>query len=374
MIVPVFVPFMQSYGLTLQQIFLLQGVYTFTWVIADVPTGYFADVWSRRRSLICGSFCLCLSGIGFAIGTQFWHFCLVEFLFGLGRAFNCGTIQAMTYDTLIDLGNTGDYRKIASSQSIVSYLSTATAGILGGLVAGVNIHWAGFLMGPFFLMALIISLAVDEPRRHTIKGSGHIKNAAQIVYQTLVLNPPLRAIMLAYGLVAATTFSLVWFTQPYQEELQLPMAYFGISNAVFAAGLIMASRVAYLLEKRLDDRLLLAMIIATVVVSYLILGINANVSIFGLCILLIGRSTYGALDALTSDMVNRLTASSMRATVLSMRSFVYNLIFAVFSPLIGYAAGVFSLNNALLIVGIGAGILAIPLAVLLKKSWNELPA
>lgn len=371
-IAPVFVPFMQLHGLTMQQIFLLQGIYTLTWVAADVPTGYFADVWSRRQSLIVGSFFLCLSGIGFALGNTFWHFCVAEVLFGIGRAFNCGTIQAMTYDTLIDLEDTRSYRKISSSQSIISYLTTALAGIAGGLAAQANMQYAGAMMLPFFVMALLISLSIHEPKRHSLKQSGHIRGAAQIFYQTLFVNRPLSIIIFAYGLLASMTFSLVTFSQPYQTELHIPVSYFGFTNAIFMCGMMAASRLAYALERSMDDRLLLVMTLVAVLGCFLMLGMS--VSQAGLLFLFIGRASYGMMDTLTSDMINRLTTSDRRATVLSMRSFIYNLIFTVFSPLIGYSAEVFTVNEALFMVGIGSVIIMIPLGVMLRKSWKELPA
>ncbi len=368
-IVPVFIPFMQSHGLNLEQIFLLQGIYTFTWVVTDIPTGYLADIWSRRKSLIAGSFILCLSGIGFAFGNQFWHFCVVEILFGLGRACNSATIQAMTYDTLAEFGNTGNYRKICSSQNIASYLSTAIAGIVGGLAAQLNLQWAGILMLPLFIITFGVSLTINEPKRHILQHAGYLNLIS--ISRDIFLSPPLRIIMLIYGLVAALTFSVVWFTQPYQIQLQIPLKYFGVLNALFMCGRIIASRAAYILEKRLDDRWFLVIIIGTVLACYLILG--QPVFFLGLIFLLIGGSTYGALDVLTSDMINRLTTSDRRATVLSTRSLVYNLIFTVFSPFIGYATRLLSLNDALFMVGISTTILMIPVLFLLRKTWKTLP-
>jgi MFS family permease len=168
------------------------------------------------------------------------------------------------------------------------------------------------------------------------------------------------------------TFSLVWFTQPYQTQLNMPISYFGFSNAIFMCGMIVASRWAYTLEKRMDDRLLLVITLATKLLCFLVLGLN--ISEAGLLFLFIGRASYGMMDTLTSDMINRLTTSDRRATVHSIRSFAYNLIFSVFSPLIGYAADIFTLNEAIFMVGIGSAILMIPLAIMLKKSWRELPA
>ncbi|MBU2098530.1 MAG: MFS transporter, partial [Gammaproteobacteria bacterium] len=55
LIVPVLVPFFQSKGLTLAEVFYLQAVYAAAIVLLEAPSGYFADVMGRRLALIIGS-------------------------------------------------------------------------------------------------------------------------------------------------------------------------------------------------------------------------------------------------------------------------------------------------------------------------------
>jgi hypothetical protein len=249
------------------------------------------------------------------------------------------------------------------------------AGILGGLIASWNIQLVPGLMLPFFILSVLIALTLQEPERHIMKMEqvGHLKNLKEIFSETLFHSPPLRSIILIYGLSAAMTFSLVWFTQPYQALIGIPLSYFGIAGATFMTGLTFAAKSAHFFEKRLDNRLFLILLLTITLSSFLFLG-TVTPSAVGFIALFMGRCTYGAIEPLTSDMINRLTTSDRRATVLSVRSFTYNAAFTLLSPLLGYAAKAFTLEAALLMTGVGGIILAIPLTILLRQSWKQLPA
>ena len=54
-IIPVIVPFFESRGLTLAQVFYLQAIFAAFVVLFEVPSGYIADVFGRRNALIAGS-------------------------------------------------------------------------------------------------------------------------------------------------------------------------------------------------------------------------------------------------------------------------------------------------------------------------------
>src|SRR4030095_16822562 len=54
-IMPVVVPFFESRGLTMQQIFLLQGLFAVVVLVMEIPSGYVADLLGRRLTLITGS-------------------------------------------------------------------------------------------------------------------------------------------------------------------------------------------------------------------------------------------------------------------------------------------------------------------------------
>lgn len=44
LIIPIMIPFYQSNGLTMKDIFLLQSIFSISVVLFEIPSGYFADV------------------------------------------------------------------------------------------------------------------------------------------------------------------------------------------------------------------------------------------------------------------------------------------------------------------------------------------
>jgi ABC-type multidrug transport system fused ATPase/permease subunit len=114
------------------------------------------------------------------------------------------------------------------------------------------------------------------------------------------------------------------------------------------------------------------LIAALVIASYF--GLGLSLSLYALVCFLIGRVAWGFLSTLTSDLVNRMTTSDIRATVLSIRALGWRLLFAIVSPFIGYAADVWSIQQALLLTGILGSILLAITFLLMRSIWSRIPA
>ena len=69
---PIVLPFQQEYGLTLQQAFLLQSVYSIILVVLEIPSGYMADRWGRRNTILLGSSTLFCGMLTYAVTSGFW--------------------------------------------------------------------------------------------------------------------------------------------------------------------------------------------------------------------------------------------------------------------------------------------------------------
>ncbi|HNX67285.1 MAG TPA: MFS transporter, partial [Bacteroidales bacterium] len=64
LVMPVIVPFYKDMGLSITEIMMLKSVYSIVIVALELPSGYFADVLGRKKTLIIGAF---LGAIGFLI-------------------------------------------------------------------------------------------------------------------------------------------------------------------------------------------------------------------------------------------------------------------------------------------------------------------
>ena len=68
---PIIVLFFQENGLTLMEVMILQSVYSFTIAVTEIPSGYIADYFGRKNSLIFGTI---LTFCGYLIFSNFSSF------------------------------------------------------------------------------------------------------------------------------------------------------------------------------------------------------------------------------------------------------------------------------------------------------------
>ncbi len=134
LVIPVFVPLLQGYGLSMSQVLQTQALFALTVAIFEVPSGYLADIWGRRRAVIVGSL---LNGFGFLSllwADSFVDFLVYEVLLGLGFSLISGADLALLCDSETILAERGEGGGAGASKSL-SRLIAIEAGASG--VAGI---------------------------------------------------------------------------------------------------------------------------------------------------------------------------------------------------------------------------------------------
>ena len=87
-IMPVAVPFFQSKGLSMQEVFTLQALFGLVVMITEVPSGYVADLIRRKWTLVAGAAFLGL-GHSLLLNAQgFWTLAMFETALGIGHSLN----------------------------------------------------------------------------------------------------------------------------------------------------------------------------------------------------------------------------------------------------------------------------------------------
>lgn len=370
-LIPVIIPFYRENGVSLAQALLLEAIFSIEMVILEIPTGYLSDRWGRKPTIVIAYAFSILGWLQYGVGTGFNFFLIGEILMGVGASLLSGTGEAMTYDTLLEMGETARYRHISGNQNFSMFTTEALCSILGGILAIVSLRTAAWVTVASPIFGFLVALTLTEPHRHKLQGTQHLRTLWRISTNTLVHNIPLRSITLLHGLISTMTLSLFWLTQPFQTMVHLPLALFGITHALIVGSGAVAARYTHAISKHIDDRFFLLLIALAVVISYIVLGFSA--SLWAMLFFFTGRIGWGLLSPLTSDLMNRMTTSDIRATVLSIRALASRLLFAMTSPFIGYAADVWPLNQALLLVGCIGGIALTIIFLLMRPVWGRIP-
>ncbi|MEX1112808.1 MAG: hypothetical protein WEC84_05085 [Candidatus Andersenbacteria bacterium] len=117
---------------------------------------------------------------------------------------------------------------------------------------------------------------------------------------------------------------------------------------------------------------MLPVIAGIVLLSFMALGLTS--SWIGIGWIFVGRSMWGALRPVVSDIINELAPANDRATTLSVQSFLGRLLFMGMILTAGRLTESISLQASILAVGAIGGVGVALSLVYLYRNWPQRPA
>lgn len=364
--VPVLVLFWQENGLSLTEVMILQSIFAISTVILEIPTGYLADVHGRKKTLVYASITAAIAVIIFSIGYGFLDFLFAELFFALAISLSSGTMSAFIYDTLQDLGRVSEYKKVWGNALFFGMISLAVSNVAGGIIAEYNLRYALYASIPFFLLAIPVTLSMKEPKRHKlIIAKGYTKELFEIMKTAMLKNKKLRWIIIYSGIVYSFNQTALWLYQPYFKLSGLDVIHFGLVFASFQLVAGFSSKYAHRVEAKFGQKYSLAMLILLVSLSYFLMSNFIYLFSFSFCF--IQQFVRGFQKAVVNDYINQLTTSDVRATILSVESFVSRLLYAAIIPIVGWVADIYTLDQALLVLGVTSLVSGLTIFAILHK-------
>lgn len=365
---PVFTILFLDFGLTLEQFTLLNVVWAMTIVLLEVPSGALADLFGRRRLLIATSVLMIaeLALISFAPSTRpewiFYLFLANRVLSGASEAMGSGADEALAYDTLVAANQDELWPQVLDVLLKVQQVGFIIAMTLGALAYDSSLlnqisTWFGAnwqltvqdtMRFPLLLtlgsaiVALRITLKMVEPPSSTpMERQGFfatsftttrlIINSARWIWNT----PFALGIILFTMLFDHIIRLLLTLNSQYYRIIDIPEALFGVIGSSMSV-------MAYFIPP-------LAIYAATRFRPITNLVLMSIAMMIGCATFALTIPWYGVLPMALIFMVfmfnmyfgshylNKITPSSMRATVLSFRGLSFNLAYAGIS--LAYTAG-----------------------------------
>ena len=294
---------------------------------------------------------------------------IAEITLGFGTSFISGADSAMLYDTLFDLKRENQYMKLEGRITSAGNFSESIAGIAGGFLALYSLRLPYYFQTAIAFTGIPAAILLTEPRKHSSIMRMNFRNILHIVDYALIRNRILRRNIFFSSLIGSSTLTMAWFVQPYFEIVKLPLGLYGILWTALNLTVALTTLIAYRIEHKMGQMKIIFLITFGISAGYLLLGWIKNV--WALSILFFFYMIRGIATPVLKDYINQLTSSDIRATVLSIRSFIIRIIFAVFGPFIGWFSDEFSIQNALLFSGGIYLILSLLTAIQYLKSINR---
>lgn len=370
LLMPVVVLFFQDIGLTLTQVFFTQTVFAIVSVVLEVPSGYFADRYGMRYSLIIGTIAAWLGMSAYALAFDFYTVLIAEALLGISIAFISGSDSALLYETLDALDRTAEYKKQEGTLLAYSTGAEGIAGILGGVLALISLRMPAVGHAVLLFCAIPLTWSLYEPaelqKHRTVLASGSaLTTMWRTFVHTLHTNKTLKWLVLYGAVIDASGLVLVWFRQPYFELAQLPLPWFGVVWALCLFATTVAAMYAPQYERLLGKKWGLVGFIVLTALVYVTLGSGVSLALIALVVL--HGAIRGFKEPLMREYVQALADPTVRATMLSINGFVARGLFALAGPFFGYVADVYTLQTALLAAGGIFGVLGIVALVQLAR-------
>jgi len=374
-VIPVFVPLLQGYGLSMSQVLQTQAMFALTVALCEVPSGYIADIWGRRQAVLIGSL---LNGIGFFSllwADSFADFLVYEIILGIGLSLISGADLALLYDSEVYLEQHGEQKGAGASKSLSRLISIeAAASGIAGIFASVlliwSLDWVIWVQAIVGFMPLLLGLSLVEPPRPNRATSNHRDNARQIVALLLFGKPVVLWTALAIGVFGLLAVYAFWMYQKYWELQGVPLESFGYIWAAFALTVSVAAQYTGALERKLGSARLLMLITALPIIGLLGMAFGSGWIgvLFGFSI----QITRGISLSLFYEALNRRVPGNFRATVNSLVSLGMRAVFIATGPLLGFMLDHYGMTNTLLgLAVVFAPLMALVIVPLLSRIRRE---
>lgn len=348
--------FRQDIGMSMGEIFLLQGAFGLAMALFEFPSGYLADRIGYRRTLIIASI---LNAIGWSIyvrAESLPHILVAEIVLGIGISLISGSDTALLYESLQESDQESDFGLWTGRVKFFGQLGEGTAAIIAGFL------YASWHRMPFVLEAGIwivnfgVAWKLVEPARHRPALQDNWKQIKGMVRHVAQENVRLRAVVLMTIVLGMASFVPVWTVQLYAKDAGIPTSWLGMiwaaANYTVAIGSLFSTRVT----KFLGLPRLLMLCIALVAAGYA--GMGLTHAAWGVAFYFFLTLMRGINGPTLHHEEQRRIPSTDRAGFVSMRSLVFRCLFLVLGPFVGMNIDNHGQHPVLLVVGAGLTIVA----------------
>ena len=149
--------------------------------------------------------------------------------------------------------------------------------------------------------------------------------------------------------MGVATLSVAWLAQPFFQSIEIPIFYYGILWGILNITAGISSYSSYKYDNKYNIINILTVLSILISISFMMIYFSPNY--FGLIFIFLIYYVRGIVTPLLKKQININTKSNIRATVMSVRSFILRVSFAIIAPILGYF-GDKGINNSFLLLSI----------------------
>ena len=325
-------------GASISSLSIILGIYAFSVVILELPTGIIADVFGRKKSFCLSVIVSILSLIILLFGRGVIFLCAGMILYGFARALASGSFDAMFIDYYIDNYGKDKLHNITTRLSVLEALGMSAGALSGGFFPKIsNTYFPSIgtydlnLIIRIILAAIVVILSfafIQENKSYEkeerISLKQHIRDSSAIVSK----NSTIICIFISVFSTGFFLSSLETYWQPHFISL-LPsddsMGLLGLMAFLYFAAATLGSIGANKLIKKYKFNpkkmyvLLRAILAISLILTALQTKVPAFIIFYSSIYLFFGMSSIPEGVILNSEIPNEVRASVLSVNSLTMQ-------------------------------------------------------
>ena len=321
LIFPLYAVMFQDSGITPFHISVLLGVWSVTAFLLEVPSGVWADKYSRKNILMIGQVFQALAYTIWIFFPTFIGFLIGFILWGINSALSSGTFQALLYDELKATGRQKDYTKILGTTKTLAFIAILSASALASLA---------ILLGYTFVLAIsVLSICISTGAllvlpRVPAQESTHEKEYFSLMKEGFTVafkNIHVRKLIIFIIIVMSLSGGLEEFWGLFADNAGLPKYGLGIYLGIFSGIQAIASFIAYKFEKH-SETFFHGLFTLNGIVLF---GAAYFFNIPALALLMLFGFIFVGVQTVLEGKLQHIIPSETRATVSSVTTFFAEL-------------------------------------------------
>jgi predicted MFS family arabinose efflux permease len=365
-----YVPFLVEKGMNLWQINVINSFFMLFIVLAEMPTGSFADRFGRHHSITLSCFLLMISFLIYYFSNSFLLFILAEIIGAIGHTFVSGAAEAWLVDSL----KTRDEFHL-KAEVFRQELTSKSIGVMAGCVFG---SWLGdidlslpWLATAFFMFVagLFSFIFIKENYKTETKEKTKSSLNKEVIEACRSLKNKELLYVMSFGAIIACSVQAMNMQWPlvFKDSFSFTSSYLGYLFVFISMAVALGGRLSKKTKSLFKNEKLL-LIIPQLVTAIAIIITSRSSGLFMVTgAFLLHEVGRGMFTPVKQDYINNRIESKNRATVLSLESMFTKL--GAFIGLIvsGFLANGLGISSTWLFSGIFLFIGVIFFFIIIKK-------